>query len=139
MKKIFSELVKKIERFIAGETQERLNADEKALMRTVLSDFKGSIESGRLDKFTERKHSLTYEVFTLEFYHDHLMYLKGNYHGGFEIKSLKYKSEDLNFERLKNELEKLGLKVQMSTYREHGSAPKPMHVFFTVPIQKAGS
>lgn len=136
MKRLFSEVLKRIERFLAAGNQD-LTAEEKAVMNTVLSDFKGSICSGQLDRYTERKHPITYEVFSLEFYHDHLMYLKGH-NGGYEVKSLSYKIGTLNFERLKTELEKLGFKVDLTTYHMRGHEPNPLHVFYTVPTQKVG-
>lgn len=134
MKTLFSEVLTRIERFFTTGNQD-LTADEKSVLRTVLTDFKDSINSGHLDRFTDRKNPVTYEVFSLEIYNDHVMYLKG-IGNGYEIKRLKYKTGDLNFERLKRELEKIGFKVQMSRYSNQKQENHPMHVFFTVPTKK---
>lgn len=134
MNMLFSEVLSRIEKFLAAENP-GLNIYEKAVLNTVLIDFKVSIDSGRYDRYTERRNPVRCEIFILESYHDHVMYMK-KLSAGFEVKTLHYNPDDLDVERLEKELEKIGLEVEASKYRGHGFYQMPMRVYYTIPRKK---
>lgn len=128
MRKVFSILFERAEKFFQEEKY--LTECERSILRTVLSDFKGSINTGRFDK--ERKHPLVFEVCKLELVGDHIVYFQ--HEGmGYAVNRIPVGKVAPSFERLQKALEELGFETDMSKVIQIKNHPNPISVMFTIP------
>lgn len=136
MNNVFLETMRRIER-VFSSPNEQLTSNEQQLLNLVLSDFKESIETGRLDRFVDRKNSYRYEVFCVNAYHDHLVYSRSQ-DSAKHIKSIPYMIDKSGFQKLETILEQIGFEVKLSGYGYYKGSATPFHAFFTVPRNKTG-